>query len=154
MLYRSLDWEHNDGKKYYKEIVFLSNCMRYLLVPTYRVIEHPVDRPPSLSNNCAVQTHLIPRVSTDFNAPNKEQVFEFMDKAILDSGVNLIDTVCLDVKMLCYLFLSTCTFLLRRHDSSCILLLQIFLTRLNNILSPAMEKLHQREIQSLLLVNG
>lgn len=32
-------------------------------------------------------------VSTDFNAPNKEQVFEFMDKAILGSGVNLIDTV-------------------------------------------------------------
>lgn len=31
-------------------------------------------------------------VSTDFNAPNKEQVFKFMDKAMLDSGVNLIDT--------------------------------------------------------------
>ncbi|KAL9187566.1 hypothetical protein ACHAXT_001669 [Thalassiosira profunda] len=31
-------------------------------------------------------------VSTDFNAPNKEQVFDFMDKAILNSGVNLIDT--------------------------------------------------------------
>ena len=33
------------------------------------------------------------RVSADFNAPNKEQVFEFMDKAILNAGVNLIDTV-------------------------------------------------------------
>lgn len=31
-------------------------------------------------------------VSADFNAPNKDQVFEFMDKAILKSGVNLIDT--------------------------------------------------------------
>lgn len=48
LLYRSLDWEHNDGKKYYKEIVLLSNCMRSLL-PSYRVIEHPVDRPPSLT---------------------------------------------------------------------------------------------------------
>lgn len=33
------------------------------------------------------------RVSADFNAPNKDEVFKFMDKAILDSGVNLIDTV-------------------------------------------------------------
>ena len=33
------------------------------------------------------------RVSTDFNAPDKEQVFKFMDKAVLESGVNLIDTV-------------------------------------------------------------
>lgn len=33
------------------------------------------------------------RVSADFNAPNKDEVFEFMDKAILKSGVNLIDTV-------------------------------------------------------------
>ena len=33
------------------------------------------------------------RVSSDFNAPNKDEVFEFMDKAILKSGVNLIDTV-------------------------------------------------------------
>ena len=33
------------------------------------------------------------RLSTDFNAPSKDQVFEFMDKAILKSGVNLIDTV-------------------------------------------------------------
>ena len=33
------------------------------------------------------------RVSTDLNAPNKDQVFEFMDKAILNAGVNLIDTV-------------------------------------------------------------
>jgi hypothetical protein len=33
------------------------------------------------------------RVSSDFNAPDKEQVFKFMDKAVLESGVNLIDTV-------------------------------------------------------------
>ena len=33
------------------------------------------------------------RISSDFNAPNKDEVFEFMDKAILKSGVNLIDTV-------------------------------------------------------------
>ena len=32
-------------------------------------------------------------VSSDFNAPNKDQVFEFMDKAVLKYGVNLIDTV-------------------------------------------------------------
>eukprot|EP00804_Cyclotella_cryptica_P024028 CCRYP_007270-RA/>CCRYP_007270-RA protein AED:0.09 eAED:0.09 QI:70/1/1/1/0.62/0.55/9/511/510 len=31
-------------------------------------------------------------VSTDFNAPSKEDVFKFMDYAILDHGVNLIDT--------------------------------------------------------------
>jgi len=31
-------------------------------------------------------------VSKDFNAPNKEDVFSFMDYAILDNGVNLIDT--------------------------------------------------------------
>jgi len=31
-------------------------------------------------------------ISSDFNAPNKDEVFEFMDKAILKSGVNLIDT--------------------------------------------------------------
>jgi aryl-alcohol dehydrogenase-like predicted oxidoreductase len=31
-------------------------------------------------------------VSTDFNAPSKEEVFGFMDYAILDHGVNLIDT--------------------------------------------------------------
>lgn len=33
------------------------------------------------------------RVSTDFNAPDKDEVFKFMDKAVLESGVNLIDTV-------------------------------------------------------------
>eukprot|EP00956_Cyclotella_meneghiniana_P002424 scaffold2730_cov89-Cyclotella_meneghiniana.AAC.2 len=32
------------------------------------------------------------RVSADFNAPNKEQVFEFLDTAIIKHGVNLIDT--------------------------------------------------------------
>ena len=31
-------------------------------------------------------------VSTDFNAPNKELCYEFMDEAILKRGVNLIDT--------------------------------------------------------------
>lgn len=31
-------------------------------------------------------------VSTDFNAPNEETCFEFMDQAILKGGVNLIDT--------------------------------------------------------------
>jgi len=31
-------------------------------------------------------------VSADFNAPNKDQVFDFMDTAILKNGVNLIDT--------------------------------------------------------------
>jgi len=31
-------------------------------------------------------------VSADFNAPDKDQIFQFMDKAILKSGVNLIDT--------------------------------------------------------------
>lgn len=31
-------------------------------------------------------------VSTDFNAPNKELCFQFMDEAILEQGVNLIDT--------------------------------------------------------------
>lgn len=31
-------------------------------------------------------------VSTDFNAPNEELCFEFMDQAILKGGVNLIDT--------------------------------------------------------------
>jgi len=31
-------------------------------------------------------------VSADFNAPDEEQVFAFMDKAILQGGVNLIDT--------------------------------------------------------------
>lgn len=31
-------------------------------------------------------------ISADLNAPNKEQVFDFMDKAILKSGVNLLDT--------------------------------------------------------------
>lgn len=30
--------------------------------------------------------------STDFNAPNEEMCFEFMDEAILKNGVNLIDT--------------------------------------------------------------
>jgi aryl-alcohol dehydrogenase-like predicted oxidoreductase len=32
------------------------------------------------------------RVSADYNAPNKDQVFQFMDTAILKHGVNLIDT--------------------------------------------------------------
>ena len=31
-------------------------------------------------------------VSTDFNAPDKQECFRFMDRAILDGGVNLIDT--------------------------------------------------------------
>lgn len=31
-------------------------------------------------------------VSTDFNAPNEELCFAFLDKAIMQSGVNLIDT--------------------------------------------------------------
>mmetsp|Transcript_4454 Transcript_4454/g.5778 ORF Transcript_4454/g.5778 Transcript_4454/m.5778 type:complete len:464 (+) Transcript_4454:129-1520(+) len=31
-------------------------------------------------------------VSDDFNAPNEEECFQFMDEAILKSGVNLIDT--------------------------------------------------------------
>ena len=31
-------------------------------------------------------------VSADFNAPDEGQVFSFMDKAILQGGVNLIDT--------------------------------------------------------------
>lgn len=31
-------------------------------------------------------------VSADYNAPDERQVFDFMDKAILQSGVNLIDT--------------------------------------------------------------
>mmetsp|Transcript_15171 Transcript_15171/g.20030 ORF Transcript_15171/g.20030 Transcript_15171/m.20030 type:complete len:495 (-) Transcript_15171:162-1646(-) len=31
-------------------------------------------------------------VSTDFNAPSKEDCFQFMNRAILESGVNLIDT--------------------------------------------------------------
>ncbi|KAL7490636.1 hypothetical protein ACHAWT_000196 [Skeletonema menzelii] len=31
-------------------------------------------------------------VSSDFNAPNKDDIFKFMDYAILDNGVNLIDT--------------------------------------------------------------
>ena len=31
-------------------------------------------------------------VSTDFNAPDKELCYEFMDEAILKRGVNLIDT--------------------------------------------------------------
>lgn len=31
-------------------------------------------------------------VSTDFNAPSQERCFEFMDQAILNGGVNLIDT--------------------------------------------------------------
>jgi len=31
-------------------------------------------------------------VSTDFNAPNEEMCFEFMDQAILKGGVNLLDT--------------------------------------------------------------
>jgi hypothetical protein len=32
------------------------------------------------------------RVSADFNAPNEEACFQFMDEAIMNSGVNLIDT--------------------------------------------------------------
>ena len=58
--------------------------------------------------------HLILRVSSDFNAPNKEQVFEFMDKAILNSGVNLIDTVSWENAIsssILYFFLF--------HDSQC-----------------------------------
>ena len=31
-------------------------------------------------------------VSTDFNAPDRDQCFSFMDEAILKGGVNLIDT--------------------------------------------------------------
>lgn len=31
-------------------------------------------------------------LSTDFNAPNQDLCFDFLDKAILDNGVNLIDT--------------------------------------------------------------
>ena len=31
-------------------------------------------------------------VSADFNAPDKDDIFKFMDYAILDNGVNLIDT--------------------------------------------------------------
>lgn len=31
-------------------------------------------------------------VSADFNAPDKDTIFEFMDKAILHGGVNLLDT--------------------------------------------------------------
>ena len=31
-------------------------------------------------------------VSTDFNAPDQETCFQFMDEAILKSGVNLLDT--------------------------------------------------------------
>lgn len=31
-------------------------------------------------------------VSSDFNAPNQEECFQFMDYAILENGVNLIDT--------------------------------------------------------------
>lgn len=31
-------------------------------------------------------------VSNDFNAPDKDAIFKFMDYAILDNGVNLIDT--------------------------------------------------------------
>ncbi len=38
------------------------------------------------------KSFVTPRVSADFNAPNKEEVFSFMDYAILDHGVNLIDT--------------------------------------------------------------
>ena len=44
----------------------------------------------SCAHNCSYHMN---RVSADFNAPNKDEVFEFMDKAILKSGVNLIDTV-------------------------------------------------------------
>ena len=31
-------------------------------------------------------------VSADFNSPTKEEIYQFMDKAILNCGVNLIDT--------------------------------------------------------------
>ena len=31
-------------------------------------------------------------ISSDFNAPEKDEIFKFMDYAILDHGVNLIDT--------------------------------------------------------------
>ena len=44
-------------------------------------------------NDISFSTHSNNRLSTDFNAPSKDKVFEFMDKAILKSGVNLIDTV-------------------------------------------------------------
>ena len=47
----------------------------------------------SLSLSLSVALFLMPRVSSDFNAPDKEQVFKFMDKAVLESGVNLVDTV-------------------------------------------------------------
>ena len=46
-----------------------------------------------LSLSLSVALFLMLRVSSDFNAPDKEQVFKFMDKAVLESGVNLIDTV-------------------------------------------------------------
>ena len=46
-----------------------------------------------LSLSLSVALFLMLRVSSDFNAPGKEQVFKFMDKAVLESGVNLIDTV-------------------------------------------------------------
>ena len=32
------------------------------------------------------------RVSSDYNAPTKETVFDFLDTAILKHGINLIDT--------------------------------------------------------------
>ena len=35
---------------------------------------------------------LMIQVSTDFNAPDQELCYEFMDEAILKRGVNLIDT--------------------------------------------------------------
>ena len=35
---------------------------------------------------------ILGRVSEDFNAPQEEECFEFMDEAILKGGVNLIDT--------------------------------------------------------------
>lgn len=31
-------------------------------------------------------------MSDDFNAPSEEECFKFMDEAILNSGVNLLDT--------------------------------------------------------------
>ena len=46
-----------------------------------------------LSLSLSVALFLMLRVSSDFNAPDKEQVFKFMDKAVLESCVNLIDTV-------------------------------------------------------------
>lgn len=46
-----------------------------------------------LSLSLSVALFFMLRVSSDFNAPDKEQVFKFMDKAVLESGVNLIDTV-------------------------------------------------------------